>query len=179
LVKRKWDKLLTRYADGPAQLQAAIARLNEPELDAAADAESWTIRQIVHHIVDGDDIFKLCIKMALGKGQPAFDLQWYWDMPQTRWAELWAYGERAIGPSLALFSANRCHTVELSQKIPDAWERSIVIRGTIVEEHRSMEERVTVAQVIEQGCDHLEGHIEDIRKIRQAVHPQQSLPLGH
>lgn len=30
-------------------------------LDAMPSGGGWTIRQIVHHIVDGDDIWKLCI----------------------------------------------------------------------------------------------------------------------
>jgi hypothetical protein len=48
--------ILARYAEGPAELVRAIAGLDGAGLDAALDDESWTIRQIVHHIVDGDDI---------------------------------------------------------------------------------------------------------------------------
>jgi hypothetical protein len=48
--------LLTRYAEGPEQLEAALAGLEETNLDVADTPESWTIRQIVHHIVDGDDL---------------------------------------------------------------------------------------------------------------------------
>ena len=51
------DTILARYADGPAQLEAAIAGLSEEELDLAQTADTWTIRQIVHHVVDGDDIW--------------------------------------------------------------------------------------------------------------------------
>ena len=165
------DGILVRYADGPAQLTAAIAGLTEAGLDTALNSESWTIRQIVHHVVDGDDIFKLCIKIALGNEHAAFDLQWYWDLPQTRWAELWAYANRAIEPSLALYSANRCHMMQLIQSLHGAWERSISIKGEIVSEQRRVEEQVTVGQVIEQACEHLDGHIEDIRHIRQAHSP--------
>ena len=51
------DAIIARYADGPAQLEAAIAGLTEEELDLAQTADTWTIRQIVHHVVDGDDIW--------------------------------------------------------------------------------------------------------------------------
>jgi hypothetical protein len=78
------DVILTRYADRPTRLTAAIASLTEADLDTALGQESWTIRQIVHPIVDGDDIFKACIKIALGNDHAVFDLQWYWDIPQTR-----------------------------------------------------------------------------------------------
>jgi hypothetical protein len=58
--------------------------------------------------------------------------------------------------------------VQLIPAIPGAWERSILIRGTILEEQRTVEEQVTVGQIIEQTCGHLTGHIEDILRIRQA-----------
>jgi len=41
----------------------------------------------VHHLADGDDIWTICIKAALGNSEGLFSLQWYWDKPQTEWAE--------------------------------------------------------------------------------------------
>jgi hypothetical protein len=156
------DTVLARYADGPAQLEAAIAGLAEAELDLAQTADTWTIRQIVHHVVDGDDIWKVCVKAALGNSQGVFSLQWYWDVPQDTWAESWNYAGRAIEPSLALFHANRRHVVKLVQQIPDAWARHIVIRWP-----NGQEEQVTVGWVIEMQANHVTAHINDIRAIRQ------------
>ena len=93
---------LAQYADGPAQLEAALIGLTESDLNLAQTTETWTIRQIVHHIVDGDDIWKTCIKAALGNSEGLFSLQWYWDRPQTEWAETWGYANRRIEPSLVL-----------------------------------------------------------------------------
>jgi uncharacterized damage-inducible protein DinB len=78
---------LARYVSGPAQLKDAIAHLTETQLDVAQTADAWTIRKIVHHIVDGDDIWTICLKAALGNSQGVFDFQWYWDKPQDEWAE--------------------------------------------------------------------------------------------
>ena len=50
------EVILNLYADGPAKLEAALAGLSEPDLDLALTSDSWTIRQIVHHIADGDDL---------------------------------------------------------------------------------------------------------------------------
>jgi hypothetical protein len=157
------DVILARYADGPAQLQAALADLSETALDAAPDTGDWTIRQIVHHIVDGDDIWKTFIKIALGNSEATFDLQWYWDIPQTVWAESWAYARREIEPSLALFHANRRHIVQLVQEIPKAWDRSLIIKWP----HGDLQQ-VTVGWVIEMQSRHVTGHVEDIRRIRDA-----------
>ena len=48
--------ILALYADGPAQLTDVLTGFTESELNLALTTGSWTIRQIVHHIADGDDI---------------------------------------------------------------------------------------------------------------------------
>jgi uncharacterized damage-inducible protein DinB len=154
--------LLERYADGPQQLEAALAGLEGHDLDAAQTAENWTIRQIVHHIVDGDDLWKMCIKASLGDSRGLFSYRWYWEKPQDEWADHWAYAEREIKPSLALFRANRAHVVQLLQRMPDAWERYTLI--TLA----SGEERATsVRYVVEMQSRHVESHVADIRDIRR------------
>ncbi len=154
--------ILARYADGPAQLEAVIADLTDAELDLAQSDDSWTIRQIVHHVVDGDALWQVCVKAALGNSQGVFSLQWYWDVPQDTWVESRNYAGRAIEPSLALFHANRRHLVQLMEQIPDAWQGHIVIQWP-----NEQEEQVTVGWVIEMQTDHAVAHIEDIRLIRQ------------
>jgi uncharacterized damage-inducible protein DinB len=85
------ETTIARFAAGPTQLEAAIAGLSEGELDRAEGDHTWTIRQLVHHIADGDDIWKGFIKRATGNPGGTFDLQWYWEMPQDEWVEHWAY----------------------------------------------------------------------------------------
>ena len=159
------EAVLVQYADGPAQLEAAIAGLAEAGLDAALSADSWSIQQIVHHIADGDDIWKICIKAALGNSQGVFHLQWYWDIPQDTWAEKWDYAGRAIEPSLALFRANRCHVVQLMQQVSEAWERHALLK-----QHDGREMEITVGEVIKIQVEHVVQHVNDIRAIRQAHH---------
>jgi hypothetical protein len=159
------DTILALYAEGPAQLEAAIAGLTEVELNMAQFADAWTIRQIVHHVADGDDIRKVGIKAALGNPRGTFTLQWYWDKPQDEWVEDWDYAGRDIEPSLALFHANRHHIVQLLNQVPDAWERSMFIRWP-----NGQKVQITVGYIVEMQADHVVGHINDIRMIRQAHH---------
>jgi len=154
---------LALYADGPAQLEAVLMGLTESDLNLAQTSDSWTIRQIVHHLADGDDIWKTCIKAALGNSEGLFSLQWYCDKPQTEWAENWKYANRSIEPSLALLRANRHHIVELVQQTPDAWEKSIRLKWP-----ESEEERITIGEVLEDQTSHVVRHINDIQMIRQA-----------
>ncbi len=161
------EAILALYADGPAQLADVLAGLTESELDLALTSDSWTIRQIIHHIVDGDDLWKTCIKAALGNRDGLFSLQWYWDKPQTEWAENWQYADRSLEPSLALLRANRHHIEELVRRTPNAWEKSIRLKWPDTEE-----ERITVGEVLEMQARHIVGHINDIQMIRQAHNVQ-------
>lgn len=153
---------LAQYADGVIELEEAIAGLADDDLDLAESETAWTIRQIVHHVVDGDDLWKSCIKAALGNSKGVFTLQWYWDVPQDEWVEQWDYAGRAIEPSLARFRVNRHHVVELLRRIPDAWDRSIRIRWP------QGEDRVTVGEVVVMQARHVQDHVAEIGRVRQA-----------
>jgi hypothetical protein len=58
-------EILRHYAQGPALLEAVVAGLGETDLDRRLDEHSWSIRQIIHHLADWDDIWKVCIKRRL------------------------------------------------------------------------------------------------------------------
>lgn len=154
---------LAEYARGPEQLESIVAGLSDEALDSGPVGGGWTIRQIVHHIVDGDDLWKMCIKAALGNDHARFGLPWYWDIPQERWAESWRYAERAIEPSLALLRANRAHILQLLDGIPGAWERLITVDWS-----SGQSDEGTIGDVIAMQAQHVCGHVEDIRRIRQA-----------
>jgi len=156
------EAIIARYADGPNLLETAIAGLCEGELGIAESDGTWTIRQIVHHVADGDDIWKVFIKRAIGNPGGEFDLQWYWAMPQDEWVKSWAYASREIGPSLALFRASRGHIVQLLEHMPEVWERSLLVRWSNEEE-----EEVKVAWVVKDQAQHVLGHVDDIRRARQ------------
>lgn len=157
------EAILKQYANGPAFLNSALAGLSPNELDLGLGAGTWTIRQIVHHIVDGDDLWKTCIKIALGNGDALFSLQWYTVRTQLEWSENWAYARRGLEPSLALYRANRGHIVDLLGHIPGACERSVRFGRPGKEEIR-----ITVSDVVELHVDHMAEHIETIKAIRQA-----------
>jgi uncharacterized damage-inducible protein DinB len=150
------------FARGPDRLCAAIAGLGETDLDLSLGSGSWTIRQTVHHVVDGDDIWKVIVKAALGEPSRVLDLQWYWDVQQDVWTGTWAYARRPLEPSLELLRASRRHVLQLLECTPDAWKRSVTMRWPSGEE-----ERVTVGAIVEMQADHVAQHVEDIQAIRE------------
>ena len=156
------NETIAQYAGGPVELEAVLKGLTDSDLDLALTTDTWTIRQIVHHIVDGDDMWKTCIKAALGNSAGLFSLQWYWDRSQTEWAANWKYANRPIEPSLELLRANRHHLAELIEHTPNAWELSIRIKRPQREE-----ERITIGFVLEMQTGHMIEHIGEIQAIRQ------------
>lgn len=162
------DTMLLLYGDGPRDLEAAIAGVTESELDEAPAEGSWSIRQIIHHIVDGDDIWKIALKVALGNCQRVFSFQWYWDIPQVEWAQKWDYNRREIEPSLELFRANRKHMVQLLSHRPDAWDQTIPFQWP--DEEACL---LAISSIIQMQVNHVEGHINDICAIREALRERQ------
>ena len=151
---------LSRYREGPIILEHAVMGLRDADLDDKPSGGGWSVRQIVHHIADGDDIWKLCIKMAIGNQQAEFSLGWYWSQTQDTWADRWAYSQRSIGTSLSLLKATREHVLQLLASVPEAWNRAVVVRTP-----KGEIEQVPVGFVIQMQADHVIHHVERIRAI--------------
>jgi hypothetical protein len=158
------DKILKLFIKGPAILESALAGLSDSELDYVPSNGGWTIRQIVHHLVDGDDLWKIYIKIALGNEQAEFTLQWYLALPQTEWANRWSYEKRSINVSLTLFKAIRGHILQLLEYAPDGWTKSAKFRDSNGEI-----EVVPVGFVIQMQADHVEHHVKRILEIRKEI----------
>ena len=60
------DQIIARYAAGIEAVDEALAGLAEADLDLAREAGKWTIREIVHHIADAENLWELAVKSAAG-----------------------------------------------------------------------------------------------------------------
>jgi hypothetical protein len=158
------EALIANYGNCPSQLEAALIGLAAIHLDLRKSADSWTIRETIHHIADGDDMWKLFIKRAIGNPQGEYSFEWYWQVPQDEWARNWHYQERSIEPSLAMFRANRGHIVQLLRHTPGALEKSLRVRWPTT----LGEQDVKVRLILEGQTQHALAHIAEIREIREA-----------
>lgn len=155
------NDLIEKFRSGPVKLERALAGISEDELDYMPTAGGWNIRQIVHHLADGDDLWKIAVKMALGNQNSEFSLAWYAAMPQTSWADCWHYEARYIGISLELLSASRKNILQLLEFDPDAWNKTVIFRKP-----DGGMETVPVGVVIQIQADHVMHHIQRITAIR-------------
>lgn len=160
------DQIIAAYGQCPDQLEAALDGLSESHHDLSEHAGSWTIREIVHHLADGDDLWKSFIKQALGKTDDDLFVNWYWDVPQDEWVKSWQYQTRSIAPSLALFRANRAHIVQLLRHAPGAMSKRLRVRWPT----EMGEQAMSVASVLGGQTHHVHEHIAEIGRIRGAFH---------
>ena len=154
------DRALSLFREGPLKLEQIVSGLTDSKLDFKPTGGGWSIRQIIHHIVDGDDIWKMGIKMAIGNEQAEFSLRWYSVQTQDTWATRWAYNQRSIDSSLSLLKAIREHVLQLIATVPEAWDRMVVVRTK-----QENIEQVPVGFIIQMQADHLLHHLERIRTI--------------
>lgn len=117
-----YEALLKRYLQLPERLEAAIAGSSESELDLTK-GESWSIRQYVHHTVDGELMWQIFLRAIVGRDGIEFPIALYSGLPQEEWAQRWAYDKRTVEPTLALFRSSTRALVELLRNLPpEAWE---------------------------------------------------------
>ena len=161
-ITRNKHEILERYATGPDLVQDSIRGLDDEQLDLKLSEDSWSIRQLVHHITDGDYLWKEFLLRAVGEPEQEFSLEWYWCLPQDDWVKRWSYAGREVSHSLDLFQANRQHTLELLEQVPGLWDKCLLIPT-----RQGVQERVSVGEVVEMQAGHVVGHVEDIQNIRQ------------
>ena len=69
--------------DHPSKLRRAVNNLSEEQLDTPYRPEGWTVRQVVHHVVDSHLNSYIRFKWTLTENQPLIKTY-----NQTAWAEL-------------------------------------------------------------------------------------------
>lgn len=156
--------VIESFKEGPAILESALAGLNDSELDYAPSNGGWTIRQIVHHLADGDDLWKISIKIALGNDGADFSLKWYSMFPQTEWAKHWSYEKRPIDTSLALLKASRDHIVQLLKHTDNGWSKSVQFKTP-----DDKVELIPVGFVVQMQAEHIVHHVKHISAIRKEI----------
>jgi len=105
-------------AETPARLKAAIAGLNEQQLDTPYRPGGWTVRQVIHHLPDSHMNSFVRFKLALTEEEPTIK-----PYDEARWAEL-PDAKSAIEPSLALLeSLHKRWIVLLNSLGPADWQR--------------------------------------------------------
>jgi uncharacterized damage-inducible protein DinB len=84
----------------PARMRAAVASLDQDQLDTPYRPEGWTVRQVVHHVPESHLNSYLRFKLAITENEPTIKPYF-----EDRWAQLDDAREAPIELSLDLLDA--------------------------------------------------------------------------
>jgi hypothetical protein len=160
-MSKSQDELLCEYGKLPERLEAVIAGLDESDLDLRKDGE-WSIRQYVCHIVEGEQLWQINLRVILGLNGTKFPFDWYPRLSQMEWSERWAYCKRSLQVMLDQYRADTQYLADILKNLPDVWEHF----GCITFPGDEAERQFTVRDIVEMNLRHLDGHAQDIRAIR-------------
>ena len=164
-MSKSHAELLDEYGQLPERLEAVIAGLGESDLDLGKEGE-WSIRQYICHLVEGEQLWQINLRMILGLNGAEFPMTWYPQHSQLEWAELWAYDKRCTQVLLDQYRADTQYLVDILKNLPEAvWDHY----GRITWPGYEEESRYNVRDIVEMQLSHLDGHADDIRAIR-ALH---------
>lgn len=165
-----WQEILEAYTRGPELLAQILEDIPEKFLGLALNEENWSIREIIHHIVEGDNLFIPFIKQALGGLGGEYQMGWYFEKSQIEWGNYWGFERRSIKTALDLFSANREHTCTILAGVDTPWEYKLSITWP----DQSPTE-YNIPDIMEIQIHHLNQHlgeIQDIVHLHQRVEKQ-------
>lgn len=156
--------LLTAIEGSIERLENDLSGLTYDQLDLSADREAypgtWTIREIIHHLVDDGDVWCMQIKRAIAT--PGVTARFEGYPGNEVWAGRLDFEDRDVGPALRLIVAHCAYLIELLTRFGDSWDNTIVI----VDVASGSERKMSVLQIVQMLVEHMEEHMAQIEEIR-------------
>ena len=148
--------LVARYAAGAGVFEAAVTGLSDAELDARPFPGEWTVREIAHHLADGELNSAVRLRRLIAEDEPV--LAGYDEMAFSRRLH---YGERPIAASVAAMRAARDATLTILERLSVAeWART----GTHTEQGP-----YSVEAWLRDYASHPHEHADQARRVLEAV----------
>ncbi len=112
-------QFIAQIADAPARLRAAVAGLDDAQLDTPYREGGWTVRQTVHHVADSHMNGYIRAKLALTEAEPAIKTY-----DEAEWAKL-ADTRTPVEPTLQLIDALHARWATLFRALtPEQYART-------------------------------------------------------
>ena len=146
--------ILESYAAGADRPAAAIAGLSPAELDRRPVPDTWSIREIVVHLMDSDLISAYRMKRVIAEDNPL--LLGY---DEAAFALRLGYGRQDAADAAELFRLNRRLMAEILRSLPaEAFARTGV---------HSERGKLTLAELVQHYVEHVEHHLRHLHEKRQ------------
>jgi catechol 2,3-dioxygenase-like lactoylglutathione lyase family enzyme len=158
LGRRTSEEVMALYRDLPDELESAVARLSEEDLNLARRGGGWSMRQIVHHLADSETLFLQQLRKTLIEPGSVYYPNYVNENSAVSGP---VYTQRPIDSSLAYIRASHNHILGITDLVEGFWEYAIQIQA----EGRS-ERQETFGATIKLLVRHAYEHLEEIRAIR-------------
>ena len=146
--------MLRDIAELPAKLRAAIAGLNDQQLDTPYRDGGWTVRQTVHHVADSHVNSYIRVRFAATEENPTI-----MPYPEAVWAELPDAKHAPVEVSLKILEGLHHRWVMLFESFkPEDWQR------TMFHPERGKLDMITVLALYSWHSKHHVAHITELRK---------------
>lgn len=144
-------KLIDDYVAGGQRLRDAVAGLTNEQLKRRPVDGSWSIQQIVIHLVDSDLVASDRMKRVIAERRPLLV-----GHDESRFAACLHCDDQSVEDALTLFAVNRRQTARILRALPDdAFDRWGV---------HNERGKVTLLELLHGYVGHLEHHLRFIEK---------------
>ena len=148
--------LIHRYEQGATAPARAIDGLSREQLTAFPIPNTWSIQQVILHLMDSDLIASERMKRTIAMDRPLI-----LGYDETLFTQRLHYHDQDPHAAAELFRLNRTMTASLLRALPaEAWAR------TLIHSERGLE---TLEHLVRGYCDHLDHHLKFITAKRQAL----------
>lgn len=148
--------IIERYGAGAGLLARGIEGLTQAELNSHPVPGTWSIQQVVIHMMDSDLIGADRMKRVIAEDNPL--LLGY---NESRFAERLMYDRADAALACSVFAGHRRLMTDLLRALPED-----VFRRTGVHNEHGM---MTLAQFVESYADHLDHHMKFLDAKRRAL----------
>jgi uncharacterized damage-inducible protein DinB len=149
-------ELIERYAAGADVPAKAIHGLDRGDLLAFPVPGTWSIQQIILHLMDSDLIAADRMKRVAAEDHPTLI-----GYNETAFAKNLAYEEVSAQDAAEIFRLNRRMTAELLRRLPD-----VAFKRTGLHNERG---EVTLEQLVDTYTGHLDHHVKFLKEKRKLL----------
>jgi hypothetical protein len=153
----QFSDVITRYERGGSDLRAAVAGLTQAQLLMRPVAGTWSIQQIVIHLMDSDLIGADRMKRIIAEESPPTLVGYN----ESLFADHLSYDLQPVEDAVTVFDLNRRLFARVLRKLPPAaFERTGMHTET---------GRVTLGWMLPHYVEHLDHHLDFIRRKRAMI----------
>ena len=154
LTPEERSSLIDAIEAHPAHMRAAVSGLDDAQLDTPYRDGGWTVRQVVHHVVDSHVNSYIRFKLAVTEDNPRITTY-----DQDAWSQLPDGRDAPVEGSLAILDTLHARWVSFLRALPDeAFARTL--------HHPDMGD-ISVDELLEVygwHCPHHEAHVTRLRE---------------